>query len=58
MLAIKEKKKEMNCRCMVLLIELTTWNSLIADIFWSVRDNMRDRELGRGDSLHQIFVLS
>jgi len=35
-----------------------TWNSLIADIFWGVRDNMRDRELGRGDSLHQIFILS
>lgn len=28
------------------------------DIFRGVRDDMRDGELGGGDSLHQVFVLS
>lgn len=30
----------------------------IADILRGVRDDMRNRELGRSDSLHQVFVLS
>lgn len=43
------RKKVIFCRAILLSI---------ADIFRGVRDDMRDGELGGGDSLHQVFVLS